>query len=332
MSKKEKKVKEKKEKVPMAVETKQTIFKSVTALICTAAICVSSSSAVGKLSEAIKAESANKANSTVVVDNGGNATSTDEPVTDAPVADDTAAPVADDTTADDTAAPATDDAEATTDSAPADNTNKNTAKDPTQYSKAEVVNYYNKCLKESYAKPLKAKKTETINIVLDGSSAGKIVTNFVNNTILPKYAGTTDYDRDFKNGIHGDQKLTEYASPYNLTPDGAKTAKITKSGSNYVITINVVAEKSTLTSPPKYNTMCSHPLDLATVDIKPATVTKADFSYPGTTLTATVDANGKVLSTAIKQPLSGTGEGKLGLTLTATLHGSLDQKVTYTYL
>ncbi len=200
------------------------------------------------------------------------------------------------------------------------------------YSKAEVVNYYNKCLKESYAKKLKAKKTETITIVLDSSSAGSIVTNFINNTIIPKYAGTKEYEREFMNGVSDECKLTEFALPYSLTADGAKAAKITKNGSNYVITINVVAETSTLSNPPKYNTMCAHPLDLATVDISPATVTKVDFSYPGTTLTATVDANGKVLSTAIEQPLSATGEGKLGITISAALHGSLEQTVNFIYL
>lgn len=328
MSKKEKKVK--KEKVPMALETKQTIWKSITAFVCTIAICATSAVMADKYGEALKTVGANSGSSTVAVNNGASDVVADDTTGDTQTADDVT-PVSDDTTEpvegeDTTAAPADDNT-----AAPASNDTKKVT-DPTQYSKAQVVEYYNKCLKTSYAKKIKAKKTETINIVLDSSSAGNIVTKFINGTILPKYAGTTDYDRDFTNGIHGEQKITEYASPYNLTADGAKTAKITKSGSNYVITINVVAEKSTLENPPKYNTMCSHPLDLATVDISPATVTKADFSYPGTTLTATVDASGKVLKTSIKQPLSGTGEGKLGITISATLHGSLDQTVTYTYL
>ncbi len=348
MSKKEKKVKEKKEKVPMAVETKQTWFKSATAIVCTLAICFATNSAVDKYSEALKTVGTNNGGNAVVADNGGDASYTDDTAIGGDVvADDIAAPVDDAAAADAGDTAAADDTAAAADTgdtaAASSSTGGNTAttasagkssaaKDPTQYSKAEVVNYYNKCLKESYAKKLKAKKTETITIVFDESSAGSLVTDFINGTILPKYAGTTEYDRDFTNGIHGEQKITEYASPYSLTADGAKTAKITKSGANYLITINVVAEKSTLETPPKYNTMCSHPLDLATVDISPATVTKADFTYPGTTLTATVDANGKVFATSIKQPLSGTGEGKLGIKISATLHGSFDQKVTYTYL
>lgn len=314
---------------PDSVATKQTVIKAVTAVICVGALCISSSSAIGKYCDALGKAAETQASIAPVYQQGGTAVSA--PVnsgvpggTDAPVVDDTQTPADTQTPTDDTQTP-------TDTQAPADNGGEK-SNDPTTYNKAQVVEYYNKCLKDSYAKNVKVDKTDTINIRVDEATGGDIVKNFVNNTILPKYAGTKTYTKTFTNGKSGDETITGFASRTGLTPDGAKTATIVKSGSNYVITIVTVAEKSTLETPPTINKACSHPLDLATVDISPAKVTKADFTYPGTTLKATVDANGKVLQTSINQPLSGTGEGKLGLTLHATLSGSLDQTCKYTYM
>lgn len=315
---------------PEGIETRTTIIKSVTAVICAAAICFSASTAVGNYCEAVKKAAEVNAAATPTASQGGAAVATD----DGFAAGDTGAVVADDTATDTTDAAATDatDATATAD-ATATDAGKTAAKtaDPTSYNKAQVVEYYNSCLKKSYMSKGKIERTETIAIKVDEASGGDVVTNFVNNTILPKYAGTTTSSRDLK-GTEADAKdCQDFAAPYGLTAAGAKTATITKSGSNYLITIVTVAEKSTLETPPAINKTCSHPLDLATVDISPAKVTKADFTYPGTTLKATVDANGKVLQSSISQPLSGTGEGKLGLSLHATLSGSLEQTCKYTY-
>lgn len=319
------KAEKKANKTPMAPETKQVWIKAATAVACTIAICVSGSVAANKIADNVK--SAGKANPS-----GGTVVTEDETTT----------PSGDVTVVDPSTGETVPAEESTTAAGDVNNNNPgtpattkaggSTAADPTKYSVAETVAYYNKCLKDSYAKKVTVKKTETINIKVDKATGGDIVKNFVNDTILPKYAGTKTYNKTFTNGKSADNEtITSFASPTQLVADGAASASVTKNGSNYVITIKTKAETSTLETPPKYNKMCSHPLDLATVDISPAQVTKADFTYPGTTLKATVDSTGKVLATSINQPLSGTGEGKLLVTLSATLSGSLEQSCTYTY-
>lgn len=113
---------------PEAMETKQTIIKAATAVICVLALCLSSTSAIGKYCEALT--KAAEVKGTSVSASGDNGTAADDSSyvgtgadTSAP-ADDTSAP------ADDTAAPS-DDASAPADSStPADSSSSSTPSTP----------------------------------------------------------------------------------------------------------------------------------------------------------------------------------------------------------
>lgn len=325
---------------------KETIIKSVTAVLCVAAICVSSVLAVGKYGDAMVETAKNTPAAAASTSSGGNSAATDAGTSGDATVDPSVTPdagSADASATDPAADPNAGASDAGTSTAGGSSTGTSTStggtgsstatKDPTKYSKAEIVNYYNTSLKNSYKQKVSVTRSEKIDIVVDSTKPNSSAIVSLANKIVQSYAKENVETKAFTSGKSSDGTLAANFCPKTgLTADGAKSATVKKSGSNYVITINVVSEKATLNSAPKYNKLCAAPLDLNTVDLFGLTITKADFSYPATVLTATVDASGKVLSTNVYQPLSGTGGGKfIAISLEGTAHGSWTQKCTYKY-
>ena len=84
------------------------------------------------------------------------------------------------------------------------------------------------------------------------------------------------------------------------------------------------AEKCDFTKKPPYNSSCTYPLDFTEIDLGGlGKITSAEFYYPGTTLTATIDNKDRVVKTYVVMPLSvtnATGSG-MGQTITADISG-----------
>lgn len=324
---------------------KQTVIKSVTALLCVIAVCVCSTLAIGKYTTAMvdvaKLTPAAPASSTGT---GSNVTGDDT----TPAADDQSAVPTDDTAAPDASDPAADANAGTTDSdassagssSSAGNANSgsasSTAADPTKYSKAQIVDYYNNAIKNTAkAAKLAVTKTENISIVVDTMKPDSdTLKKIINENVLSKYAKPSTESKSFTNGVASDKtKAIDYLPKSRLEAAGVKTASIVKNGSNYVVTIVTIAEKTTLQNPKaKYVEQCAAPLDLASVDLGPIKIIQADMNYPGVTIKATVSANGTLVSSSIDQPLNGTGTANvIGLKPSATVHGAWTQKNTYKY-
>ena len=324
---------------------KQTVIKSVTALLCVIAVCVCSTLAIGKLTTAmVDVEKLTPAAPASSTGTGSNVTGDDT----TPAADDQSAVPTDDTAAPDASDPAADANAGTTDSdassagssSSAGNANSgsasSTAADPTKYSKAQIVDYYNNAIKNTAkAAKLAVTKTENISIVVDTMKPDSdTLKKIINENVLSKYAKPSTESKSFTNGVASDKtKAIDYLPKSKLEAAGVKTASIVKSGSNYVVTIVTIAEKTTLQNPKaKYVSQCAAPLDLASVDLGPIKIIQADMNYPGVTIKATVSANGTLISSSIDQPLNGTGTANvIGLKPSATVHGAWTQKNTYKY-
>lgn len=321
---------------------KETIIKVVTAVLCVVALCVTSFVAVGNYSDALK--EAAKLTGTASSESGSTEnTETDTPsdeVSDVP-ADDTAT---DNTVADDVTETATPDADTdTTETVTSDTQTGTTApatdtkvNDPTSYTKDQVVKYYTESMQKSFNAPKTTiKTTQTIGISVDyvepgGETAAKLASR-----IVEKYAKTSEDTKVFVKGGASDDpqyKADSFVFPVNLDPKGAKTATVTKKGNDYEINILVVSEDATLEKFPVYNKQCSFPLDLASVDLLGLKVTRADFTYQGTKIKATVGSNGYVKSAEVYMPLAGTGGGNfIGIKGYAEVSGSMKKSATFAY-
>lgn len=207
------------------------------------------------------------------------------------------------------------------------------------YNKNQIVAYYNTCLRSSYSQSkMTDRKTEQVTIGVDsvtinGGENNSTITK-VANSIASKNQKQTEESKSFSGGRASDgTAASTYVLPANLSSSGVKSASISKSGSGYKVVITLVAETCGHTSKPPYNASCAWPLDINEVVGALdgfAQITQAQFSYPGTTLTANIDANGRVSYVRVDMPLTvtnGTGEvtynfpGLKGMVVTASAHG-----------
>lgn len=324
---------------------KQTVFKSITAIICVVVLCIASASAFGKIGDAITESAKYTPGSAIAADsNAADDGSADIADTDTDIPDDGTADVDDGSSVDADADTSADGEQATdassssgSSSTSTSNTNAASTDDPTKYTKAQIVAFYNKALKSTAsAKKLTATKNETISIVVDELSLkSDKIKQIINDDVLTKYAKPTTEVMSFTNGTASDgTKAADFLPKSKLEAAGAKSAKITKSGSNYVVTIVSVAEKTTLTNPTgKYISQCGYPLNLANVDLGSfIKITQADMNYSGVTIKATINSSGLLVSSSLDQPLQGTGAGSIiGFKISGTVSGGMTQSITYKY-
>ena len=321
---------------------KETIIKSVTAVICVIAVCVSSVLAIGKYGDAMVETAKNTPAAAASTSGGGSSAtggSSGGSTVDPSATPDAIAPDAGTTDAatPDASTPSSGSSAGTSTDANASSGGSSAkSTDPTKYSKEQIVAYYNNAIKATAKAPkLTVTKKENITIKVDTMKPDSdIIMNFVNKYVLEKYAKPSTYSMSFVNGVSSDKtKAIDYLPKSQLQAAGAKSASITKSGSNYVVTIVTVAEKATLRNPkPKYASQCAAPLDIGNVDLGPIAITRADIEYPGITLKATVGANGMLVNSSIDQPLKGAGTADIKVYKPeATCHGAWTQQNTYKY-
>lgn len=333
--KKEAKLQKKAEgSAPEAIETKKTVIKSVTAAVCAAAVCISANSAVSNYSDAVVAAANAKANPTSA--SADESDNTEAEYTDSVSFEDTGTEaVSEGTESTDEGIPSDEAQQAEKNETDTKQTEKaDNSNDPTKFTKAQVVNYYNTCLKNTYNLPkLTISKTEDIKIVIDDVNPGGDGVVNLGNKIINKYAKATDFTDTFANGksTTGGDDAQEFSMHANLDPAGAKTATVTKKGDGYEINIAVASEKATLERRPVYNSQCSNPLDLGAIDLFGLKITQADFNYPGTTLRAVVDSKGRVTSAVTYMPMNGSGAGKLIISGGATVHGSMTKSAKFSF-
>ena len=317
---------------------KDTIIKSVTAIICVVALCITSSVAIGNYSDAVK-EAAKLAGTSV--SGNGSVTEQDTQADDDYYTEDTTDAAVENT--DDTSVDADADtkpeADVTTPEASDEVTTApqtSATADPTTYTKEQIVKYYTDSMNKSYNhKKYDLKKTETIAISVDSMQPGGKGAISLVNKIVEAYAKTTEETIAFSKGVavhDGVYRADDFGVPVNLDPKGAKSATVTKKGNDYEINIQVVPETATLEKYPVYNQQCSFPLNLGAIDLFGLTVTQADFNYSGTKLKAIVGADGYVKQAEVYMPLSGKGGGNfIGIKGAAEVSGSMLRILTFTY-
>ncbi len=192
-----------------------------------------------------------------------------------------------------------------------DSSVENTDATPLTYSKAQLIAYYNSCLKKSYAQPkMNATKTEFVDVSVSGIDIGSfdfdvdsIVQNIVDKNTT---ANNKPQTKSFVNGEADDGVLaSKFVLPVNLYDGAVKNIKATKQGSGYKILILLNQESCPYTELPPFNSSCAWPLDFTVIDFGWAlAIHNCTFNYPGTLLTATVDEQDRVTSVKVEMPLT----------------------------
>lgn len=170
-----------------------------------------------------------------------------------------------------------------------------TEKNPLDFDKAEIVDYYNQALKSAYASESLTvnKKTGFSNVKISSFSPSSLMGTV--NDLIEKELKDTDETQSF----NGDAASAEkFLVPTALEADGVKIAEITETENGYEISITLVGEKVDYKTAPKYNTQASVPVtglaDMATQNsIK---IKSSELNYTGTVITAEIDKAGKIIS------------------------------------
>lgn len=208
-------------------------------------------------------------------------------------------------------------------------------------TKEEIAAAYNKALNEyrAYTGNVTTKKTETIDIQV--KDLPSIVAAVVN-PVVEKFTGTTENTFTFTNGVDPDgrtpaDKIIPGGREANVQAAGLTEASATANADGgYTMKMKFVAETSKFdgtknTSEPTYHMGAMDPLNLGTLDLGPISITEAELNYPGATLEATVDGQGRLVKLVQLLPLEGYGTGKAGISATINLAGSMDATYEMTY-
>ena len=257
----------------------------------------------------------------------------------------TAAPAPQTTTAapaDTTAAPAdTTAAPADTTAAPADTTAAPSGGVAVPQTKAEIAAAYNKVVNEAkaYTGKLTLKKHDIINVALPEGAASKIL-----NPVIANLTKTSPEEYVFDGGkdVNDPNRYVSHKIVHNgrdVAVEEAGIANATATANadgGYTMTLTFIAETSTFdgtstTSEPTHHKTAMDPLELGSLDLGPVTITNADMKYPGATMTATVDSQGRLVKLVQNLPLEGSGSGKAGISLTLEITGSMDGTYEFIY-
>ncbi len=212
-------------------------------------------------------------------------------------------------------------------------TQNNTA-NPLTYSKSQLIAYYNSCLSKSYSQPrMNATKTEHVDVRVKGIDIGSlkldvdkfaqdIISNNTKNNDKPQ-------TKSFANGKASDgTAASTFVLPTNLYDGAVKSINASQNGNGYKIVIVLNSESCAHTGVAKYNASCAWPLDINVIDFGAAvTINSCTFYYPGTVLTATIDAQGRVNNVVVEMPLTVSNAKAKALGVNITV-GSIEGKWT----
>lgn len=187
---------------------------------------------------------------------------------------------------------------------------------------------------------IKAVKTQTINLKLTECSLPAFVG--IVNTVLDFFAGETVTEYTFSQGKATDSKgnvvelmgsIPPTNKEFTLTMEGLADAWMTKDGENTVYTIVVVPETSTMENPrPPYHNSAGDTFDCSKVELPIGEITKADFDYPGSEISVTLNPQGQIIRYHQVLKINGVGEGAaMGMSASGRIEGLADEIWEITY-
>ncbi len=212
---------------------------------------------------------------------------------------------------------------------------------------AEACAAYCKAVNDAkaYTGNATVRRIEQIDVGVDSCSVGALQSTL--DKVVRSFIKSSDETFEMVNGSYQNDSGETRTMNDRLYPGGrnvtvaeanvtSATATATPDG-GYTVTLKFPAETSVydngsvLSSPTNHLTAVD-PLDLATLNLDPVKIVKADMTYPGATLDATVNAEGKLVKLHINLPLKGTGSAKIGPAgLDLGVSGFMDTTFEITY-
>jgi len=202
------------------------------------------------------------------------------------------------------------------------------AKDPSQWTKAEIAEYLNTAVNKTkaYKGNITAAHKESMEATITDITGGNTLKNLANK-IVAGALHPTDETLNFSNGtaVSSEKETLQFLlpkdGPFNLPASGIASASASKNGNLVTCKVQVVEEKASINTKPAVNCATMGFLDMSTVDLTGINVTTFDTDYKGSTMEIVVDdSTGYVKSAVFTIPVGIYASGKaLGITANISL-------------
>ena len=230
--------------------------------------------------------------------------------------------------------------------APADNANQaqtpaaSPEGDPSSWNTQQILDKLTLAMNttKSSTGSCTAHHKEGITVEITDCPGGNTVKNIIT-PLVDKFTQPTEEDITFTNGAGTNAKgesITFNSIPpvdknFSLPAAGVASASASSDGTNTVINVTLVEEKTTLDSPvPQYTSNVIGYLNLNNLDLGSVKITACDFTYTGSSVTATIDSNNRIVSIKYRLPMVVTGSGSMGF-IKATVGFTGEQNEEWTF-
>lgn len=230
--------------------------------------------------------------------------------------------------------------------APADNVNQSQTPaaspegDPSSWNTQQILDKLTLAMNttKSSTGSCTAHHKEGITVEITDCPGGNTVKNIIT-PLVDKFTKPTEEDITFTNGAGTNAKgesITFNSIPpvnknFSLPAAGVASASASSDGTNTVINVTLVEEKTTLDSPvPQYTSNVIGYLNLNNLDLGSVKITACDFTYTGSSVTATIDSNNRIVSIKYRLPMVVTGSGSMGF-IKATVGFTGEQNEEWTF-
>ncbi len=230
--------------------------------------------------------------------------------------------------------------------APADNANQaqtpaaSPEGDPSSWNTQQIIDKLTLAMNttKSSTGSCTAHHKEGITVEITDCPGGNTVKNIIT-PLVDKFTQPTEEDITFANGAGTNAKgesITFNSIPpvdknFSLPAAGVASASASSDGTNTVINVTLVEEKTTLDSPvPQYTSNVIGYLNLNNLDLGSVKITACDFTYTGSSVTATIDSNNRIVSIKYRLPMAVTGSGSMGF-IKATVGFTGEQNEEWTF-
>ena len=230
--------------------------------------------------------------------------------------------------------------------APADNANQaqtpaaSPEGDPSSWNTQQIIDKLTLAMNttKSSTGSCTAHHKEGITVEITDCPGGNTVKNIIT-PLVDKFTKPTEEDITFTNGAGTNAKgesITFNSIPpvnknFSLPAAGVASASASSDGTNTVINVTLVEEKTTLDSPvPQYTSNVIGYLNLNNLDLGSVKITACDFTYTGSSVTATIDSNNRIVSIKYRLPMAVTGSGSMGF-IKATVGFTGEQNEEWTF-
>ena len=203
-------------------------------------------------------------------------------------------------------------------------------KDPSQWSKTEILEHLTSAINtaKAFTGNMKVEHTEAFTFTITkcpGGSLGVSIANRIASGVLRPTTETLEYSGGTTVDSDGETVplLLPKRQKFSLPAAGVQSAKAYKNGENTVIDVTLVPETSTLDSIPKYNSGALGYLDAASLDLSIVTVKTFNATYSGSTISVVIGPDGRVQEATYFVPLMIDASGSaIGITGEFACEGS----------